>query len=127
VFVIDPELLAPLEDPDAFVRKKGVHAWKGLVENRECGIAWRAAEFLRGVTPGAARDVRRDALARAGSWLGTLPPRLALEQEEAVIMAAERCGYSSQAVERAFRARFWSVDGRLSRALRPDLDTTPEL
>lgn len=73
----------------------------------ECGIAWRAGELLQGVIPDSDREERRQALSRAGTWLGTLPPRLALEQEDAVRTASEQCGYSVPAVERAFRARFW--------------------
>ena len=52
-------------------------------------------------------DQRREALSRAGEWLGTLPARLSLEQEDAVGVISERCGYSPPAVQRAFRARFW--------------------
>jgi transcriptional regulator GlxA family with amidase domain len=37
-----------------------------------------------------------------------LPPRLALEQEDALRAVAQRCGYSPPAVERAFRARYWT-------------------
>lgn len=41
-------------------------------------------------------------LARAGRWLGGLPPRLALEQEDALHAVANQCGYSATAAERAF-------------------------
>jgi hypothetical protein len=80
-----------------------------VLEEQECGIAWRAMEVLEGVTPGSPGEARREALTRAGSWLGGLPPRLALEQEDAVRKVSKRCGYSAEAVERAFRARFWST------------------
>ena len=61
---------------------------------------------------------RREALARAGAWLGSLPPRLALEQEDAVERVAERCGYCARGCDCArFRARFW----RLSPRRRDDL------
>jgi hypothetical protein len=53
---------------------------------------------------------RREALARAGAWLGTLTARLSLEQEDAVHVVAEASGYSPAAVERAFRARFWQSE-----------------
>jgi hypothetical protein len=46
-----------------------------------------------------------------GGWLGTLPARLALEQEDAVKAAAERCGYSPDAAQRALRARYWREPG----------------
>jgi DNA primase len=107
VLVVDPERLAPAKDPDDLVRNGGSTAWSGVIGTRECGIAWRATELLNGVTVDSAQDDRRRALERAGSWLGKLPARLALEQEDAVRLVAERCGYSPPAAERAFRARFW--------------------
>jgi DNA primase len=107
VSVVDPERLAPAKDPDELIRTKGVSAWSALLVTRQCGIAWRAMELLGEVTAGSDQDARRHALERAGSWLGTLPPRLALEQEDALGPVSERCGYSTPAVERAFRARFW--------------------
>jgi AraC-like DNA-binding protein len=55
---------------------------------------------------------RRQALVRAGGWLGSLPPRLSLEQEDAIGQVAERCGYSREAVARTFRARFWDSPER---------------
>ena len=108
VLVIDPERLAPAKDPDEFVRGGGIAAWDTLSATRGCGITWRALEFATNTAADAAPEMRRDALARAGAWLGGLPPRLAVEQEDAIRAIAERCGYSCEAVERAFRARFWS-------------------
>jgi hypothetical protein len=78
-----------------------------VLGKRECAIGWRARDLLVGVTPQSLPLSRRDALARAGAWLGSLPARYALEQEDAVRTVADRCGYSPDAVERAFRARFW--------------------
>jgi DNA primase len=89
LFVLDPEHLAPANDPDEFVRTRGLDAWRAILNKRECAIAWRTHEFLGGVTPDSETSRRRDALARAGAWLGTLPPRLALEQEDAVAAAAK--------------------------------------
>jgi Toprim-like len=108
ILVLEPEELAPAKDPDTFVRDRGTDAWLKLLAKRECGITWRACELVSAVTPESAPVVRREALGRAGVWLGTLPARLSLEQEDAVRAVAERCGYSPVAVERAFRARFWS-------------------
>lgn len=124
VFVVDPDRLAPAKDPDAFIGERGVEAWPRLIETRECGIAWRAREMLEGVTPESAFEARRAALARAGGWLGALPARLALEQEDAVRAVSERCGYSAESVERAFRARFWD---RESLARSADLQRSPAL
>jgi hypothetical protein len=108
VRVIDPDRLAPAKDPDAFVRERP-EAWSDLLNTRSCGVVWRALEFARAVEPTSAQDERRDALMRAGIWLGSLPARLSLEQEDGVRAVAEQCGYTPDAVARAFRARFWSA------------------
>ncbi len=122
IYVVDPAQLAPAKDPDELVRQRDVAAWRELLETRSCGIAWRARE-LAPVAPDAPNADRRAALARAGRWLGKLPPRLALEQEDAVRLVAERCGYSTEAVMRAFKARFWSAP---ERSRQPDRSRTPE-
>jgi DNA primase len=111
VYVVPSERLAPAKDPDELVRERGFSAWRELLEARVCGITWRAHE-LAGVTPDVPVPERRAALARAGRWLGTLPPRLALEQEDALGTIADACCYSRAAVERAFRARYWSGQER---------------
>lgn len=107
VRVVEPRLLEDAKDPDAFVREAGVEAFRVLVDQAGCGITWRALEHTNGVSELDPAPSRRAALARAGTWLGTLPPRLSLEQEDAIHLVAARCGYSTAAVERAFRARFW--------------------
>jgi DNA primase len=111
VSVVDPERLAPAKDPDEVIRTTGVSAWDAVLATRQCGVAWRANELLGEVTASSDQDARRHALERVGSWLGTLPPRLALEQEDALRQVSERCDYSAPAVERAFRARFWQSPG----------------
>jgi len=95
------------KDPDELVRTGGVDSWAKLLETRECGIGWRAKGLVGPVGSADPSAERRAALARAGAWLGSLPPRLALEQEDAVRLVAGQCGYSFDAVERAFRARFF--------------------
>ena len=62
---------------------------------------------------------RRDALLSRAleAGLGALPARLSLEQEDAIGQVADRCGYSTAAVERAFRARFWDSSERQGRGL----------
>ncbi len=116
IFVIDPERLGSAKDPDSFVRDLGPARWLQLLETRRCGIAWRAHELAGAVRHGSPASDRRAALASAGRWLGTLPPRLALEQEDAIRVIAEQCGYSSEAVSRSFRARFWSCERRPARS-----------
>lgn len=108
IFVLDADQLAPSKDPDEFLRQRGRDAWHELLQSRECGVTWRARDLLGGVEPEAPKLARRDALRRAGAWLGTLPPSLALEQDDAVREVASRCGYDVEAVTRAFRTRFWN-------------------
>jgi DNA primase len=127
VLVVDPECLAPADDPDTLVRDFGVEAWPAAVAESECAIAWRAERLLEGVTLESDAPLRREALARAGSWLASLPPRLALEQEDAIGAAAEQCGYSRVAVERAFRARFWGAPAGQRDSLGRDVDVAPDL
>jgi DNA primase len=117
VEVIDPAHLAPAKDPDELVRERGPAAWRQLLATRTCGIAWRAHE-LAAVTRDSPTLERRAGLARAGRWLGTLPPRLALEQDDALGAIAERCGYSRAAVRRAFQARFWDPPQRERQPVR---------
>jgi DNA primase len=117
VRVLEPRLLGEAKDPDAFVRSRGVEAFRDLVGQAGCGISWRALEITQGVFGVDSAQSRRAALARAGAWLRTLSPRHALEQEDALRAVAERCGFSAAAVERAFRARFWDRCGA-SRPMR---------
>lgn len=113
LFVVDPKHLGSAKDPDAYVLTRGVAAWQAVLEERECAIAWRAGEHLRGVNADSPQKRRREVLSRVGAWLGALPPRLALEQEDAVTAAAVTCGYSPESVRRAFRARFWTEPRRV--------------
>jgi 5S rRNA maturation endonuclease (ribonuclease M5) len=127
VYVVDPQQLAPAKDPDELIRVQGLAAWHAVLATRACGIEWRALQVVAGVTRESPAQERRAGLARAGRWLGTLPPRLALEAEAAVGVLAEQCGHSPEAVSRAFRGRFWRVPGRdqepdRARPLQPSLE-----
>jgi DNA primase len=117
VYVVDAGQRGQAKDPDELVRRDGPAAWRELLERRTCAVAWRAHE-LAAVSREAPAPERRAALARAGRWLGTLPPRLALEQEDALHAVADQCGYSAQTVQRAFQARFF-------RELRTERDRPP--
>lgn len=98
------------KDPDALVREHGIDAWRKLIDDRECGVVWRVEAILKDIGPDTPKTPRRDALDQAGKWLGTLPPRLALEVEDAIRAASERTGYDPIAVERAFHAKFWAAE-----------------
>ena len=112
LFVVDPEQLAPAKDPDAYVRAHGATAFARLLGSRTCAISWRALEFTRALDCASDQESRRATLRRAGAWLGSLPPRLALEQDDALRTVASRCGYSFEAAERAFRAQYWQPPER---------------
>jgi len=112
VYVVSPECLGEANDPDEFVQSLGTDAWRELLTKRECGIGWRARQLVVHVSSDTPLTERRAALSRSGEWLGSLPARLTLEQEDAIGALADRCGYSAEAVERAFRARFWSDRSR---------------
>ena len=131
VRVVDPERLGTAKDPDAYVRERGIDAFRSLLGEAECATTWRALDHARHVTPDSDRHERRAALAQAGEWLGKLPARLALEQEDAILAVSERCGYAPEAVERAFRARFWPApeSQRLSvcRSREPELGSGIEI
>jgi hypothetical protein len=113
--VVEPGLLGDAKDPDAYVRQHGLERFRELVDRADCAVTWRALELTAGVSPGDEVGTRRAALARVGQWLGSLPARLSLEQEDAIRHVADRCGYSRTAVERAFRARFWDRSERRAR------------
>ncbi len=105
--MLAPGQLGASKDPDGFVREHGVEKFRYLIDTADCAISWRALELTNGIAPTDDTPSRRAALVRAGRWLGALPARLALEQEDAIRIVSERCGYSLDATERAFRARFW--------------------
>jgi 5S rRNA maturation endonuclease (ribonuclease M5) len=108
--VLDPSAYGPDKDPDAYVRHHGTDAFRALLSQTHCAITWRALQHTTDITPEVSS--RRAALARAGHWLGSLSPRLALEQEDAIKAVAHRCGYSPEATTRVFRARFWRSQER---------------
>lgn len=105
--VLDPAKLGNSKDPDEFVREQGIYEFRKLLDAADCAITWRALDHASHIRPSSGPHERRAALFSAGHWLGALPARLALEQEDAIHAVAKRCGYSPEAVGRSFRARFW--------------------
>jgi hypothetical protein len=95
-----------------------------MIDQRECGIVWRTKAMIKNIGPGTALAERREALQEAEAWLGTLPPRLALEQEDALSIAATRCGYSVEAARRVFQEKFFRdvIPARGQSLARKDLD-----
>jgi DNA primase len=124
--VVHPGELGDAKDPDEYVRAHGVDRLRELVRDAECAVTWRTFDRMRHLQPDSPQRERRAALADVGKWLGTLPPRLALEVEDAIVAASVRTGYDPQAVERAFHAKFWATD-RERREPRRALHPTREL
>jgi hypothetical protein len=94
--------------------------------------SWNQPVSVHKKTPPSGRTQWSRALARGQpkpprnferAWLATLPPRLALDQEDAIRFAAEQCGYSPEATRRAFAARYVAPDRHRSRPmnLTPDV------
>jgi DNA primase len=107
--VVPPAELGDAKDPDEYVRSHGVDHFRQLVRDAECGVTWRTFDRMRHLEPDSPQRERRAALADVGSWLGTLPPRLALEVDDAIQVAAGQSKYDPRAVERAFHASFWGA------------------
>ena len=116
--VVDPAKLGDAKDPDEYVRRHGVDRLRELLRDAECGVTWRTLDRMRHLEPDSPQRQRRAALADVGKWLGALPPRLALEVDDAICVASERSGYDPKAVERAFQAKFWDAEPR-RRACEP--------
>jgi hypothetical protein len=124
--VVNPDELGDSKDPDEYVCKHGIDAFRTLIGHSECGLTWRTVDRLRHLEPDSPQRERRAALADVGRWLGTLPARLALEVEDAIRGASERSGYEPIAIERAFRAKFWDPEPE-PRDREPALHPTREL
>jgi DNA primase len=124
--VVHPAEFGDAKDPDEYVRTHGVDRLRELVRDAECGVTWRTFDRMRHLEPDSPQRERRAALADVGKWLGTLPPRLALEAEDAIWAASERAGYDPKAVERAFHAKFWAAE-RERREPKRTLQPTREL
>ena len=102
------------------MRSGGAETWRTAVAKPRCAVTWRALDLTCTIPITGTEIVRRAGLARAAEWLGRLPPRLAIEQAAALNAAAESLGYDSDAVRRAFSARYWPRDAG-TRAIRENV------
>jgi DNA primase len=113
LWVIDPDLLDGAKDPGELVQRDGVHAWRAATAAPACAVTWRALELTGPLDQHTSELARRAALNRAATWLGPLPPRLALEQDAALDRVAETLGHDRDATRRSFRARYWQQERSL--------------
>lgn len=98
LWVIDPDLYDSANDPGDLIRTSGGDAWRTAATAPCCAITWRALD-LTGSTASTGTELgRRAGLAKAVAWLGTLPPRLAIEQTSALDVAASTLGYDHDVV-----------------------------
>jgi DNA primase len=107
VWVIDPDLLDGAMDPGELIQGDGITAWHTATAAPVCGVTWRALELTGRLDQHTTELARRAALNRAATWLGSLPPRLAVEQNAAHDCVADTLGADRDATRRTFRARYW--------------------
>ena len=108
--LIAPEHYGEHKDPGEHLDAHGPDALLNLIREAEDAIAWRTRDLLGPDHTRTTDSSRRAALNRAGRWLATLPARLALEQEDAIKLAANATGYDPATVTRAFHARYWKPE-----------------
>jgi len=107
LWVIDPDLYGSAKDPGEIICSRGADIWQATATAPMCAVTWQALDLTGPISAGNSQLTRRAGLARAGKWLGSLPSRLAIEQDAVLDAVAESLNYDSRAVCRAFRARYW--------------------
>jgi hypothetical protein len=81
-------------------------------------VTWQALELTGRLDRHETDVARRAALSHAARWLGTLPPRLAIEQTAALDVVADTLRHDRNAVQRTFRARYWQREPNLHPSLQ---------
>jgi DNA primase len=107
IWIIDPDLLDEAKDPGELLRRHGLAAFRFATATPVCGVASRALSIADRNAGSNGELTLRAGFASAAAWLGTLPPRLAIEQTRALDTVADSFGYDPAAAQRAFRARYW--------------------
>lgn len=94
--------VAPLPeglDPDEFVLKYGLEAWRELVDSAATGAKYRAGLLLRDVTPEAPDMKRREVLEGVFSLAETFSGSSAsIDRMEVLELAGERTGYPEESL-----------------------------
>lgn len=95
VAVVDPGELGDSKDPDEFVRKHGVDAFRLVVSKALPAPVYRVRVLLESVTPESPDIDRRAAVDRVLEYLAELRGvRAGLDREDSLRLLAERTGYS---------------------------------
>ncbi len=99
VYVLDPVFLGEAKDPDAFVHKNGVDAFRALLDKREPAEVFLGRQYLQGVTPESPVHVREEAATKVSAFVETLHgERTALHVEELFRLTVARTGYTLEAL-----------------------------
>ena len=92
-------------DPDEFVLRHGIDAWRKRVLEAVPGSVFRAGLALQGVTPTSPEKERREAVKKVLSVLEDLAgPEAALDEETVLLETADRTGYTAEALAEVVRA-----------------------
>jgi DNA primase len=115
-------------DPDEFVLRHGIEAWRAHIERAVSGAIFRTQQLLGDVSPDSPDIERRAAVDRVLDFdAGLRGDRAPLDREDLLHLAAERTGYSYEALaelaeDHADRRRREASERQLSVALRDAQD-----
>ena len=91
-------------DPDEFVLREGIDAWRKRVLEAVPGSVFRAGLALEGVTPTSPEKGKREAVGKVLSVLEDLTgPEAALDEETILLETAARTGYTAEALAEVTR------------------------
>lgn len=91
-------------DPDSFILREGMDAWRERVRASVPGSVFRAVHVLKGMAPTSPEKERREAVKKVLSVLEDLTgPEAALDEETILLETAARTGYTAEALAEVTR------------------------
>jgi DNA primase catalytic core len=92
-------------DPDEFLLRDGMEAWRERVRRSIPGAVFKATHLLAGITPESPEKERREAVDKVLEVVdGLRGENAAMDQESALRLAAERTGFSLEVLEERAQA-----------------------